>query len=96
MIEFKHTPVLLNECLDSLNIKSNGIYVDGTFGGGGHSSEILKRLTTGKLIGIDKDQVAISNAKEKFSKNENLILVHNDFKNYVKIGNSSAFHLLHS
>lgn len=87
MIEFKHTPVLLNECLDSLNIKSNGIYVDGTFGGGGHSSEILKRLTTGKLIGIDKDQVAISNAKEKFSKNENLILVHNDFKNYVKILN---------
>lgn len=87
MIEFKHTPVLLNECLDSLNIKSNGIYVDGTFGGGGHSSEILKRLTTGKLIGIDKDQVAISNAKEKFRKYENLILVHSDFKNYVKILN---------
>ena len=50
MSEFYHVSVLLQECLDGLNIKPDGIYVDGTLGGGGHSGEILKRLTTGKLI----------------------------------------------
>ena len=54
-MEFKHLPVMLNECLDGLNIKPNGIYVDGTLGGAGHSSEILKRIPKGKLIAIDKD-----------------------------------------
>ena len=54
-MEFNHVSVLLNECLEALNIKENGIYVDGTLGGAGHSSEILKRLSTeGRLIGIDQ------------------------------------------
>ena len=57
-MEFNHVSVLLNECLEALNIKENGIYVDGTLGGAGHSSEILKRLSTeGRLIGIDQDKM---------------------------------------
>ena len=59
MQEFKHKPVLLDECLSGLNIRPEGVYVDGTLGGGGHSSEIAKRLTTGTLIGIDRDMDAI-------------------------------------
>ena len=55
-MEFKHIPVLLNETIEGLNIKPNGIYVDGTIGGAGHSKEILKRLSkNGMLIGIDRD-----------------------------------------
>ena len=87
MEEFNHTPVLLNECLEALNIKPNGIYVDGTFGGGGHSSNILEKLKNGRLIGIDKDEVAINNAMEKFSGNSKLTLVHRDFKNFKQIIN---------
>ena len=59
MQEFKHKPVLLDECLSGLNIRPDGVYVDGTLGGGGHSSEIAKRLTTGTLIGVDRDMDAI-------------------------------------
>ena len=59
-MEFKHKSVLLQECIQGLNIKENGIYVDGTLGGAGHSSEILKRLSSkGKLIGIDRDEEAL-------------------------------------
>ncbi len=58
-MNFHHLPVLLDECLDGLAIKPDGVYVDGTLGGGGHSSEILKRLETGRLIGIDRDQDAL-------------------------------------
>jgi 16S rRNA (cytosine1402-N4)-methyltransferase len=65
MSEYKHIPVLLNEAIESLNIKPDGIYVDCTLGGGGHSSEILKRLTTGKLISFDQDEYAISVAEKK-------------------------------
>lgn len=62
-MEFNHVSVLLNECLEALNIKENGIYVDGTLGGAGHSSEILKRLSTkGRLIGIDQDKDALKAA----------------------------------
>jgi len=61
-MEFHHLPVLLNECLDGLNIKADGIYLDCTLGGAGHSSEILKRLTAGTLIGIDRDADAIEAA----------------------------------
>lgn len=60
--EFKHISVLLNESIDALNIKPNGIYVDGTAGGGGHSFEIVKRLTTGRLIAVDRDPDAIKAA----------------------------------
>ena len=59
-MEISHIPVLLHETIEGLAIKENGIYVDGTAGGGGHSSEILKHLTTGKLISIDQDPDAIS------------------------------------
>ena len=63
---FKHKSVLLQECIEGLNIKENGIYVDGTLGGAGHSSEILKKLSSkGKLIGIDRDEEALKAAKER-------------------------------
>ena len=58
-MSFQHTPVLLNEIIENLNIKEDGIYVDGTLGGAGHSKEIAKRLKTGKLIGIDQDVNAL-------------------------------------
>ena len=59
-MEFSHVPVLLEECIDGLNINPDGIYVDGTLGGAGHSSEICKRLSpNGMLIGIDRDEEAL-------------------------------------
>jgi 16S rRNA (cytosine1402-N4)-methyltransferase len=82
---FKHTPVLLNECLDGLKINPEGIYVDGTLGGGGHSGEILKRLTTGKLIAFDKDDDALNSTKIKLeSYKDKIIYVKSDFKNMVE------------
>ena len=56
---FEHTPVMLNECINGLNIKPNGIYVDGTLGGAGHSLRIVEKLKDGKLIAIDKDDTAL-------------------------------------
>ena len=67
MSEFHHVSVLLEECLEGLNIKPDGIYVDGTLGGAGHSSQIVKRLTTGRLIGIDRDPVALKAAGERLA-----------------------------
>ena len=86
---FKHTPVMLDECLTALNIKSDGIYVDGTLGGGGHSGEILKRLTTGKLIAFDKDQDALNSTKVKLQKySDKITYIKDDFKNmYEDINN---------
>ena len=66
-MEFHHLPVLLNECLEGLNIRPDGAYLDCTLGGGGHSSEILKRLTTGTLIGIDRDADAIAAATARLN-----------------------------
>lgn len=66
-MEFKHIPVLLDEVLDRLDIKPDGIYIDGTVGGAGHSSEIAKRLTTGRLIGIDRDPDAVKTASERLA-----------------------------
>lgn len=80
MMEFHHISVLLNECLDGLNIKPDGIYVDGTLGGAGHSSQIAKRLTTGRLIGIDRDPVALVAAGERLKPYEDRVtLVHSNF-----------------
>ena len=80
MSEFHHISVLLNECLDGLDIKPDGIYVDGTLGGAGHSSQIAKRLTTGKLIGIDRDQVALQAAGERLAiYGDRVKLVHANF-----------------
>lgn len=82
MTEYKHIPVLLNEAIDSLNIKPNGIYVDCTLGGGGHSSEILKKLVSGHLICLDQDEYAISVASKRLSEiNNNFTIVHSNFVN---------------
>ncbi|HCA05006.1 MAG TPA: 16S rRNA (cytosine(1402)-N(4))-methyltransferase [Ruminococcaceae bacterium] len=80
-MEFSHVPVLLNETIAGLDIKENGIYVDCTAGGGGHSGEILRHLTTGKLISIDQDPDAIQTLTERFKKNENSIIVMGNFGN---------------
>ncbi len=64
-MEFKHISVLLNETINSLNIKSDGVYVDGTVGGAGHSAEIAKRLTKGRLICLDRDPEAVVTARER-------------------------------
>lgn len=76
-MEFKHIPVLLKQCIDGLEIKQDGIYVDGTLGGAGHSSEIIKRLSyKGLLIGIDRDKEALSAAKEKLKRYNNVRYIH--------------------
>lgn len=76
-MEFKHIPVLLNKCIEGLNIKLNGIYIDGTLGGAGHSSEILKKLSPeGMLIGIDRDQEALMAAQKKLKQYSNVCYVH--------------------
>lgn len=78
----KHYSVMLTEAIDGLNIKSDGIYVDGTLGYAGHSSEILKSLTTGHLYSFDQDEEAISYAKERLSKiNDNFTIIHSNFSN---------------
>ena len=80
MSEFYHVSVLLRECLDGLNIKPDGIYVDGTLGGAGHSSRIAERLTTGRLIGIDRDPVALKAAGERLQPfSDRVTLVHSNF-----------------
>ena len=85
-MEFKHISVLLNECIDGLNIKEDGIYVDCTLGGAGHSSHILKHLSKdGLLIGIDQDNDALRAAKEKLRDYSNVKFVHNNFYNIDSI-----------
>ena len=79
-MEFEHVSVLLQECIDNLNIKPDGIYVDGTAGGAGHSREIAKRLTTGRLIAIDKDPDAIKTATERLRPYPCAQVVRGDFK----------------
>lgn len=88
-MEFKHKPVLLNECIEGLNIKPEGIYVDGTLGGAGHSKEIIKRLDEekGLLIGIDRDEEALQAAKQNLSKYTNVKYIHgnhDDIKEILK------------
>lgn len=85
-MEFKHVSVLLNETINELNIKEDGIYVDCTLGGAGHSSEVLKRLSEkGRLIGIDQDTDAIEAAKEKLKGYNNVTYVHDNFHNIKHI-----------
>jgi 16S rRNA (cytosine1402-N4)-methyltransferase len=79
-MNFEHTSVLLNECLSNLNIKENGIYVDGTLGGAGHSSEIIKKLSKdGLLIGIDQDTNALDASKLRLKEYNNTLFVHSNF-----------------
>ena len=81
-MEFKHKPVMLEECMQGLNIKKNGIYVDGTLGGAGHSKEIAAKLDgTGKLIGIDRDEEALKAAKETLKKYDNVTYIHGNHDN---------------
>ena len=81
-MEFIHKSVLLDECIDSLNIKPEGIYVDGTLGGAGHSLEIVKRLDGGKLVAFDQDMDAIENARIKLAEYmDRVILIHSNFEN---------------
>lgn len=85
-MEFKHVSVLLEECMQGLNIKEDGIYVDCTMGGAGHSSEILKHLSKkGRLIGIDQDNDALKASKERLKDYENVTYVHNNFYNIYDI-----------
>lgn len=77
---YGHRPVLLDECLEALNIRSDGIYIDGTLGRAGHSLEIARRLTTGRLISIDRDETAIEAAKERLKDYmDRVTLVHSNF-----------------
>lgn len=77
---FLHRPVLLDECIEGLNIKSDGIYLDGTLGRAGHSLEIVKRLTTGHLICVDRDEVALQEAEKKLAAyGDKVSLVHSNF-----------------
>ncbi len=85
-MEFKHYSVMLNEMIDGLNVKENGIYVDCTLGGAGHSLEILKRLNgTGRLIGIDQDADALNAAGERLKDFDNVTYVHSNFENIKEI-----------
>ena len=87
-MEFKHKPVMLQECIEGLQIKKQGIYVDGTLGGAGHSKEIAKRLAgTGRLIGIDRDEEALKAAKQNLSEFTNITYIHgnhDDIKQILK------------
>ena len=77
---YGHRPVLLDECLEALNIRPDGIYIDGTLGRAGHSLEIARRLTTGRLISIDRDETAIEAAKERLKDYmDHVTLVHSNF-----------------
>jgi len=80
MKDFHHISVLLQECLDGLAIKPDGIYLDGTLGGAGHSSHIVQRLTTGRLIGIDRDPVALEASGKRLEPYQDRVtLVHSNF-----------------
>ncbi len=85
-MEFKHEPVLLEETINGLNIKPNGIYVDGTLGGAGHSKKILKQLSSkGLLVGIDRDEEALKAAKENLKEFENVKYIHGNHDEITEI-----------
>ncbi len=85
-LKFLHRSVLLDECIENLNIDPNGIYIDGTAGGGGHSYEIAKRLTGGRLIAIDQDEAAIAAAGKRLSEfGDRVTIVRNNFSNIADV-----------
>ncbi|MDK2805122.1 MAG: rRNA (cytosine1402-N4)-methyltransferase [Thermoanaerobacterium sp.] len=84
-MEFRHESVLLNETIEYLKVKPDGVYVDGTLGGGGHSYEILRRLSTGRLIAIDRDMDAINAASVRLKDFNNVTYVHDNYKNIKNI-----------
>ena len=86
MSGFQHEPVLLWACIEGLNIRPDGVYVDGTLGGAGHSSRIAERLTTGRLIGIDRDETALRAASERLAPfGERVTLVKSNFERLPEI-----------
>lgn len=85
MSDFKHIPVLFYETVDALNIKPDGIYVDCTAGGGGHSAAVAEKLTTGRLISIDQDPEAIETLQKRFADNPKVTVVHNNFVNIKSV-----------
>ncbi len=85
---FSHKPVLFNETIDSLKIRPDGIYIDGTAGGAGHSGEIAKRLTTGRLVAVDKDPDAIAAATERLAPYACATVVQNDFRNIAEVAHA--------
>ena len=86
-MKFNHTSVLLQETIDGLNIRPDGVYVDGTLGGGGHSYEIASRLSDrGQLIGIDQDEAAITAAGERLKEfGDRVIIVRSNYRNTKSI-----------
>lgn len=88
-MEFNHKPVMLEECIDNLNIKPDGIYIDGTIGGAGHSTEIYKKLNNkGTLIGIDQDSFALETSRERLAVSggqAGIILVNSNFKHIKEV-----------
>ena len=85
MAAFSHRPVLLDECVEALNVKPGGVYVDGTLGGGGHSEAICRRLRGGRLIGIDRDETALAAASERLSGFECFTPVRGNFRDVAAI-----------
>ena len=85
-MEFAHTSVLLRQSVEELNIRPDGIYLDGTLGGAGHSLEIARRLETGRLIGIDRDPAALAAAEERLREyRDRVTLVHDNFENLARV-----------
>lgn len=84
-MEFQHKPVLFEETINSLNIQPDGIYIDGTAGGGGHSQAILDRLTTGKLLSIDQDPDAIKTVTERFQGNPCSVIYQANFSEMAEV-----------
>jgi 16S rRNA (cytosine1402-N4)-methyltransferase len=83
---FSHKSVLLCEAVDALNVRPDGIYLDGTLGGAGHSREICRRLTTGTLVGVDRDETALQAAAERLAEfGPRAVLVHGNFENLEQI-----------
>lgn len=92
-MEFSHISVMREEVIESLNIKADGIYIDGTAGGGGHSQVIVSKLSQkGLLLAIDQDPDAIKTVTEKFKKNKNVIICKGNFSNMRELANEQGVH----
>ena len=90
-MEFAHVPVLLEECMEGLLLKDGGIFVDGTIGGAGHSSEILKRTKNSTLVGIDRDTEALEASKKRLSEfGDRVVLVHSNFNNIREVAEAQG------
>lgn len=94
MMNFKHIPVLFDETIQALQIKPDGIYIDGTMGGGGHSEAILKRLTTGKLLSIDQDPDAMEAAAQRLSRYSGSIRMQGNFCNMAELAHSQGLYMV--